>query len=123
MVQVERERKSLAYDAGRRRSMRVLLSMPITVSGQNASGEDFTETTKTLVVNAHGALVALAVPVANGQQVLVVNKSTQKSVQSRVVSVGNQQDGKSQVAIEFITPSGTFWQIDFPDDNWVVPEN
>jgi hypothetical protein len=123
MAQMERERKSLAYDAGRRRSMRVLLSIPITVSGQNASGEDFTEVTKTLVVNAHGALIALAAPVAAGQKALIVNKTTQKAIETSVVSVGNQQDGKSQVAIEFIAPSGKFWQIDFPDEDWVVPEN
>jgi len=123
MAQMERERKSLAYDAGRRRSMRVLLSIPITVSGQNASGEDFTEVTKTLVVNAHGALIALAAPVTAGQKTLIVNKTTQKAIETSVVSVGNQQDGKSQVAIEFIAPSGKFWQIDFPDEDWVVPEN
>jgi len=25
--------------------------------------------------------------------------------------------------LEFVKPSGKFWQIDFPPDDWVVPEN
>jgi hypothetical protein len=52
----QKERQSWATDPGRRRSMRVLLSVPIQVRGKNAQNQDFTEETRTLVVNAHGAL-------------------------------------------------------------------
>ena len=54
-------------DPGRRRSMRVLLSVPIVVSGKTANNEDFKEETRTLVVNAHGALIALAAQVVAQQ--------------------------------------------------------
>jgi hypothetical protein len=40
-----------------------------------------------------------------------------------VVHIGSAQGGKTQVGMEFIKPSGKFWQIDFPPDDWVVPEN
>ena len=33
------------------------------------------------------------------------------------------QAGKAQMGIEFLKPSRTFWQIDFPPDDWVVPED
>ena len=110
-------------DPGRRRSMRVLLSVPIIVSGKNANDQDFKEETRTLVVNAHGALIALEAHVVAQQNVTLSNKSTQQSIDCRVVHIGSAQGGKTQVGVEFIKPSGKFWQIDFPPDDWVVPEN
>ena len=110
-------------DPGRRRSMRVLLSVPILVSGKTANNEDFNEETRTLVVNAHGALVALGAQVVAQQTVTLSNKATQQSTDCRVVHLGTAQGGKTQVGLEFVKPSGKFWQIDFPPDDWVVPEN
>ena len=110
-------------DPGRRRSMRVLLSVPIIVSGKTAGNQDFKEETRTLVVNAHGALIALESHVVALQNVMLSNKSTQQSIECRVVHIGSAQGGKTQVGVEFIKPSGKFWQIDFPPDDWVVPEN
>jgi hypothetical protein len=110
-------------EAGGRRSMRVLLSVPILVSGKNVDGAEFKEDARTLVVNAHGALISLDAPVVTGQQVTVANKSTQKALECRIVHLGNGQGGKTQAGIEFVAPSATFWQIDFPPDDWVVPEN
>jgi hypothetical protein len=110
-------------DPGRRRSMRVLLSVPILVSGKTANNQDFKEETRTLVVNAHGALIALEAQVAAQQNVTLSNKATQQSIDCRVVHLGSTQGGKTQVGLEFVRPSGKFWQIDFPPDDWVVPEN
>lgn len=110
-------------DPGRRRSMRVLLSVPIHVTGKTTVGEEFAEETRTLVVNAHGALISLGAHVAANQTITVANKATQQSMECRVVYVGNAQGGKSQMGVEFAKPSPSFWQIDFPPDDWVVPEN
>lgn len=110
-------------DPGRRRSMRVLLSVPIRVTGKTTGGEDFTEETRTLVVNAHGALISLGAHVVANQTITVSNKATHQTMECRVVYVGNAHGGKSQMGVEFAKPSPTFWQIDFPPDDWVVPEN
>lgn len=117
------DRQVVALEASRRRSMRVLLSVPIRVTGKTMSNEDFEEQTRTLVVNAHGALISLQAPVAANQQISVENKATNQSRQCRVVHIGTQAAGKIQVGIEFVKPSGSFWQIDFPPDDWVVPES
>lgn len=101
----------------------MLLSVPITVSGKSLDNQSFVEETRTLVVNAHGALISLGAHVAADQQITVSNKATQKTLECRVVYVGNAQAGKSQMGIEFVKPSPIFWQIDFPPDDWVVPEN
>lgn len=115
--------ESLKTDPGRRRSMRVLLSVPIHVSGKTAAKKDFVEETRTLVVNAHGALISLGERQAAGGTLVVSNKATQKSVECRIVYVGAVQGGKAQMGVEFIKPSPSFWQIDFPPEDWVVPEN
>jgi hypothetical protein len=103
--------------------MRVLLSVQIRVMGKTAATEDFEELTRTLVVNAHGALISLEAPVAPNQSVTVANKATNQSRECRVVHVGSQSAGKIQVGIEFTKPSPSFWQIDFPPDDWVTPES
>ena len=103
--------------------MRVLLSVPIHIAGTSADGDVFEEDARTLVVNAHGALIAVSTPVSAGQRITVSNRATQKSLDCRVVHVGNQQGGRTQLGVEFVRPSPTFWQIDFPPDDWVVPEN
>jgi hypothetical protein len=110
-------------DPGRRRSMRVLLSVPIHVRGKNAENKDFTEETRTLVVNAHGALISLAARVVADQSIIVENKATNQILECRVVYLGTSQARKTQMGIEFSKPSTRFWQIDFPPDDWVVPEN
>ena len=110
-------------DPGRRRSMRVLLSVPIHVSGKTADSKDFVEETRTLVVNAHGALISLAARVVADQSILVENKATNQIIECRVVYLGSPQAGKIQMGIEFSKASSRFWQIDFPPDDWVVPED
>jgi hypothetical protein len=119
----QKERQSWATDPGRRRSMRVLLSVPIQVRGKNAQSQDFTEETRTLVVNAHGALISLSAQVVVDQKVFVSNSATHQTQECRVVYFGNMQAGKAQMGVEFLTPSPAFWQIDFPPEDWVVPEN
>jgi hypothetical protein len=114
--------KGLQVDAGRRRSMRVLLSVPILVTGKNNKQQDFREETRTLVVNAHGALISLATPVVAGQLITIANKGSEETCDCRVVYLGTAQAGKTQMGIEFVKPSPAFWQIDFPPDDWVVPE-
>jgi hypothetical protein len=119
----KQDKQGLQLDAGRRRSMRVLLSVPIQVSGKTRDNVKFEEETRTLVVNAHGALISVAAKLVTGQQVSVSNRATEKSMECRVVYVGNPAAGKLQAGIEFIEPCPSFWQIDFPPEDWVVPEN
>jgi len=118
----QQKKKTWIADPGRRRSMRVLLSVPVAVSG-SINNQDFFEDTRTLVVNAHGALLSLAEAVTAGQTVTMSNKATRHSRECRVVYVGSVQAGKSQMGFEFLEPAPSFWQIDFPPEDWIVPED
>lgn len=122
-TQMEKEKANWMPDPGRRRSMRVLLSVPIRVIGKTAENKEFAEDTRTLVVNAHGALISLSAKVVSGQTVAVANNATQQSLECRVVHIGSTQAGRAQLGVEFAKPSPKFWQIDFPPDDWVVPED
>lgn len=122
-VQPKQDTKDWTPEPGRRRSMRVQLSVRIQASGKTPDGKDFNEETRTLVVNAHGALISLAAHVAAGQTITIANKATCQSLECRVVYLGNRQAGKMQMSVEFVKPSPSFWQIAFPPDDWVVPEN
>jgi hypothetical protein len=53
-----RERDWLVQN--RRRTQRVVMRVPVRISGQNSAGSQFQEETHTLAVNANGALVVLS---------------------------------------------------------------
>jgi len=112
----------LPLDKGRRRSMRVMLSVTIAVRGKNRDGKSFfDEETTTLVVNAHGALILLGSEVVANQKLAITHKRTQQGEGCRVVYVGEKQGQKKQVAIEFDTPAPKFWGISFPPVDWNAP--
>lgn len=103
--------------------MRVMLSATILVRGKNRDGKAFfDEETKTMVVNAHGALILLGAEVAANQKITITNKATQKSEGCRIVYVGQKDGEKAQVGIEFDTPAPKFWGISFPPEDWNVTE-
>lgn len=115
--------RNWTVDKGRRRSMRVLLSVPVTVSGVDAEGTQFCEETRTLVVNAHGALVGLAIQLKTDQKIELTHKITRETKECRVVHTTSPQGDRFQTGIEFLKPSRTFWRIDFPPEDWIVPED
>ena len=104
-------------DANRRRSQRVILSVPVTVSGDAAKGK-FTENTKTLVVNAHGALITLAAKVSQGQQLELKSVTNPEMQVCKVVYIGPSVQGQTQVGVEFTMPAPHFWHVAFPPENW-----
>jgi hypothetical protein len=104
-------------DSNRRRSQRVILSVPVTISGQNPKGQ-FTEDTKTLVVNAHGALITLVAKVLQGQQLELKSVTNPEPQSCKVVYIGPTVQGQTQVGIEFTKPAPHFWHVAFPPENW-----
>jgi hypothetical protein len=112
----------LTIDKGRRRSLRVLLSVSVIIRGTNPDGSAFSEETKTLVVNAHGALIHLRAEAKSNQKITMTHKSTGETQECRIVHIGPAQAGKAQVGIEFAKPSPEFWRISFPPEDWNLPE-
>ncbi len=95
-----------------------MLSVPVTVSGKKADGTEFEENAMTLVVNAHGALIAMATRVKEGQTLHLMNRGSPQPQECRVVYVGHPDGDKIQVAIEFLQSAPQFWHISFPPEDW-----
>jgi hypothetical protein len=93
----------------RRRSKRVKRRVPIIVRLQQADKKSIAETTHTVIVNDHGALILLAAPVKSQQIIRIENLRAGEEVLGRVVNLGPSFMGKTQVAIEFIMPMPGFW--------------
>jgi protein TonB len=101
------------------------LEMPIRVlghraaagpGGEMAKGEPFQEDTTTMLLFARGAVIRLGEPAARGQEVLLVNKRTNKYVHSRIKNRRTSPDEKSYVEIEFTHMAPDFWGISFPKE-------
>lgn len=102
-----------------RRSRRLLLRVAVEVQRIAANGNSYIENSATLALNAHGALIVLQPPVADGEQLVVKNVKTNESQASRVVYLGDVGTDGIQVGIEFLQPSPQMWGIVFPPDDWV----
>src|ERR1700731_5359464 len=59
--------------ANRRRSQRVLMTIPVRVSGQTSLGSPFNEDTHTRAISAHGALMVVSTQVDRGQRLTLSN--------------------------------------------------
>ena len=101
-----------------RRSQRVLLSVPVVVSGQAPDKKPISEETRTVVVNAHGALILLRMKVSIGQLLTLKHAKTGEEQACRVVNIAPRQSDKSEVGIEFMKPAPFFWHIAFPPPDW-----
>src|SRR6266852_4844130 len=67
--------------ANRRRSQRVLMTIPVRVSGQPGAGSPFQEDTHTRAVSAHGALILMSTQVYRGQRLTLANVQTKAALE------------------------------------------
>jgi hypothetical protein len=104
--------------ANQRRSQRILLSVPVRVSGKRDAGTPFVEHTKTLIVNAHGALLQLKEPVQEGQTLSLRNVVTGEEVPCRVVDMSAGPNGLSGIGVQFAQSNPHFWRVSFPPADW-----
>ena len=102
---------SLVAEQKKRRSARVLLSVPVTVKGTLGDGKAFEEEARTLVVNAHGALLSLNSPLRAGQALVLTHKLTRGSIECRVVYVGRRVHGRTLAGVHFPRPTRQFWSF------------
>jgi hypothetical protein len=101
-----------------RRSKRIFIQIPVRLTGSLPDQSNFEEKAQTIVVNEHGALVELTRPLEQGQNVILENGRTSEAKESKVVLVMPGDSGNFHVAVEFINPSPSFWQINFPPEGW-----
>src|SRR6266850_72213 len=87
--------------ANRRRSQRVLMTVPVRVSGQTGVGLPFQEETHTRAISAHGALILVSTQVYRGQRLTLSNVQTKGALECVVAHIDRHQKDHPQVGVEF----------------------
>jgi hypothetical protein len=101
----------------------VVVSVAVIVSSEGGPGlTAFQEETRTLVVNAHGCMIALSAKVVKGQTIRVKNRVTMEELTCNIVYLGPVTGGQTQVGVEFTSKAPDFWRIAFPPEDWVTPD-
>lgn len=109
---------SMTPGADKRRSQRLLLSVPVLVRGHSNKRVSFEEASHTLVVNAHGGLITLGTPLERGQRILLLHRATEEEIECAVVFLGPTHASKAQVGFEFARAAPHFWRVSFPPLDW-----
>jgi len=104
--------------ANRRRSQRVLMTIPVRVSGQSAVGLPFEEETHTQAISAHGGLILVSTQVNRGQRLTLSNVQTRAALECVVAHIDRHPGGHPQVGVEFMLPNPIFWHVAFPPKDW-----
>jgi len=97
------------------------MSVRVVVSGKNLMGKKFSETCRTIVINAHGGLVHINQELEDGAMLTITNPVTQEDLECRLVFLGELNDKGQRVGLEFLTPSPHFWGVEFTQKDWVEP--
>ena len=104
--------------ANRRRSQRVLMAIPVRVSGKTGAALPFEEDAHTRAISAHGALIRLSAQVHRGQRLTLSNVQTKASLECVVAHIDRRQKNQPQVGVEFMLPNPMFWHVAFPPKDW-----
>ena len=98
----------------RRRTVRVAITVALTVRWETSSGEVFLVKTQSQSVSQGGGLCVLEQAVSIGQVVQMINENSGEAVEAKVVSIRKARDGKTYVGFEFVEANSNFWRMHFP---------
>jgi len=103
-----------------RRSQRVILKVSVMVLAEAVDNKSISEETRTVTVNAHGAMILLGLKVSIGQLLTLRNSKTGEEIACQVVYVSPHESQKRQVGVDFMKPCPRFWRISFPPPDWTT---
>jgi len=108
-----------AQAAARRRSTRLAIAIPVTISGKDASGHTFKENSRTVIINKHGAKILTSHELALSSEVTVENRALGRAARATVVWVGDKPSPKEPVEVGVqLFHAENIWGIEFPPDDW-----
>jgi TonB family protein len=104
----------------------VALEIPVTVNGAHTvDGSDkrapFSESTQTVLVFPHGAVIRITTPLVPGQLVFLTNEKTKKEVVCQVVKSKSSGGTGAYVELQFTEPSASFWGLQIPGASAAPP--
>ena len=93
----------------RRRAVRTKLAVPVRLTGQSRTGDEFTVQAETHTVSNSGCLLHSDAVLSVDQTLTLHNQKTGQSIKARVVSTWRHPEGRVFVGLEFLSPSQDFW--------------
>lgn len=103
----------------RRRSDRIMLTIPLRVHGTDPTGTPFNAEARTVILNRHGARIQVPRRLQSGETVRLVNTVTRREADFRVVGpVGPLTEKGGEFGVEYVESKDNIWGIHFPP-----PEN
>ena len=104
----------LSLRVSMRRSTRIQVRIPVSVTGTLPSGESFTEQTYVLTVSKFGARLKCSHPLSPGMEIRVKPKAGNADETFHVVWARGGADGAGEVGIQCVKATNLFG-IAFPD--------
>jgi hypothetical protein len=99
----------------KRRSDRILLTIPLLVEGKDAEGGAFRADAQTLVLNRHGGRIRANRRLESDQTVRITNRMGRRSSDFRVVGpVSPVSEQGGDYGVEYLHPGEDIWGIQFP---------
>jgi hypothetical protein len=99
----------------RRRSDRLLLTIPLRLEGVDDAGREFEAEARTVILNRHGARIHLQRVLKAGQTVRLANLVNQRMADFRVVGPTEPYSEKGgEYAVAKLNPDINVWGIQFP---------
>jgi hypothetical protein len=102
----------------RRRSLRIVMRVPLYVSPVGAPATAEWESVETLVISLHGGMIRSRQRFPIGTTLDIRLRNEQRFTRGRVVwtAVGTKE-ASFEVGFEILEPPG-FWNVKFPEDRW-----
>lgn len=99
----------------RRRGERILLHIPVHISGTSKDGKHINETSLVVAVSRNGALLRTKTPLKPASTVDVIQGQSAAALTFRVVWGSERaREGQFDVGVELTEPREEFWGIRFP---------
>ncbi len=93
--------------------------MPVILELQLERGSPVRIDAFTLVVNAHGGLLEVGLPLRTGQRLSLVHPVSGVQKPSKIVGIRHSRDRSGfLLAFEFHSPTPNFWPVQFPPADW-----
>ena len=99
----------------RRRSDRIMLTIPLRVHGTDPTGTLYSEEARTVILNRHGARIHVPRRLQGGETVRLVNVLTRSEAEFRVIGpVGPLTEKGGEFGVEYVNEKDNIWGIHFP---------
>ena len=102
-------------ELGQRRSLRILLSIPVVLQGMDEDGSPFESAGRTIALNRHGARIQAKHRLRAGQTIAATNQSSGAQADFRVVGpLAPPYNQVGEWGIECLHADENIWKIYFP---------